>query len=89
MHAFPRWLDKTKTDLKPDHCNNSAPHNKPGSVGVGKRNSLGIDRKRDLNSEVERCTLGLQWVFNIARGEAVEQSSAFLYVCVYVHMNVC
>lgn len=78
LHAFPRCLDKTKTDVKPDHCNNSAPHNKPGSVGVGKTNSLGIDRKRDLNGEVEHHTLEFQWVFNIAAGEAVAQSCAFL-----------
>ena len=57
MHAFPRCLDKTKTNLKLDHCNNSAPHNKPGSVVVGKTNSPGIDGKRDLNGEVEYLTL--------------------------------
>lgn len=56
MHAFPRRLDKTKTNLKPDHCNNSALHNKPSSVAVGKTNSLRIDGERDLNSEVECVT---------------------------------
>lgn len=57
MHAFPRRLDKTKTNLNPDHCNNSTPHNKPGSVAMGKTNSPGIDGKRDLNGEVEYLTL--------------------------------
>lgn len=57
MHAFPHRLDKTKTNLKPDHCNNSAPHNKPSSAAVGKTNSPGIDGKRDLNGEVEYFTL--------------------------------
>lgn len=57
MHAFPHRLDKTKTNLKPDHCNNSTPYNKPGSVAVGKTNSPGIDGKRDLNGEVEYLTL--------------------------------
>ena len=57
MHAFPDRLDKTKTNLKPDHCNNSAPHNKPSSVAVGKANRPGIDGKRDLNGEVEYLTL--------------------------------
>lgn len=94
MHAFPRRLDKTKTNLKPDHCNNSAPHNKPGSVAVGKTNSPGIDEKRDLNGEVEYLTLagdsvGFQYKLAetgrqvgemeaTARKEAVAQSSPFV-----------
>lgn len=102
MHVFPRCLDKTKTNLKPDHCNNSAAHNKPGSVAVGKTNSPGIDGKRDLNSEVEYLTsagdsVGFQHKLAetgkqlgemeaTSGKEAVGQSSPFVHVCVYKYM---
>lgn len=87
MHVFPHCLDTTKTDLKPDHCNNSAPHNKPGSVGVGKTNSLGIDRKRDLNSEVGHHTLSgasVGFQHSRRRGCGTKQFLSYRYVYVYI-----